>query len=134
MPSSNCCIDKVFNSRATHILYYYLDDDQYSLISHCLTAQEIWIALNTKFGQIDNCSSKPEKVNSDLEVCLTGFTNENSEGSDDEESTDAEVENFSYEDLVYMCVDLTKSVDKLKSKNKSLKSKNLGLTSKIDDL
>ena len=56
-------VDKVFNSRATHILYSYLDDDQYSLISHCLTAQEIWTALNTKYGQIDNSCSKPQSAN-----------------------------------------------------------------------
>ena len=127
-------VDITFNARAMKIIFDYLSTEQFNLICHCLSAQEIWDTLNTKYGRSDNGSSKPEKVNSDSEFCLTGFTNENSEGSDDGESTDAEVENFSYEDLVYMCVDLTKSVDKLKSKNKSLKSRNSELTSKIDDL
>jgi len=126
-------VDITFNTRAMKIIFDYLSTEQFNLICHCLSTQEIWDTLNTKYGKSDN-SSKPQNVNSGSEFCLTGFTNENSEGSDDGESTDAEVENFSYEDLVYMCVDLTKSVDKLKSKNKSLKSRNSELTSKIDDL
>ena len=118
----------VFDSRAMNIIFDYLSTKQFIHVSHCLTAQDVWRTLNTLYGKSDDCS-KPQNVNSDSEFCLTGFTNENSEGSDDGESTDAEVENFSYEDLVYMCADLTKSVDKLKSENKTLKSRNSELTS-----
>jgi len=40
-----------FNSRSTHILYLYLDDDQYSLISYCLTSQEVWETLNALYEE-----------------------------------------------------------------------------------
>ena len=119
-------VDKASNSRATHILYSHLNDNQYSLISHCLTAQEIWTALTTRYGN-DSNFSKPSTVNSDSDLCST-------DESADEDSTDDEIRNFSYEDLVYFCVDLTKSVDKLQSKNKSLKSINSELTNKMNCL
>ena len=123
-----------FNSRAIHTLYSYIDDVQYILISHCLTMQEIWSFLNTKYGKIDNSNSKPKMVNSDSDLCSGEETNENSSRSDDGDSTDNETESFSYEELVYMCTDLTKIVDKLHRKNKSLKSKNHELNSKINCL
>ena len=39
-------VDICFNNRATHILYFHIDDVQNSLISQCLTVQEIWNTLN----------------------------------------------------------------------------------------
>merc|ERR1712080_534630 len=111
-----------------NIIYSCLSFDQFKLNSHCLSAQEIWKTLNALYGQkVDNCS-KPAKINSDSNLCLTGLTDDNSDGSTDGDSTGNEVENFSYEDLVYFCADLTKSVDKLQSKNKFLKSWNSELT------
>ena len=126
--------DKCFNNHATHILYSHIDDVQYGLISHCLTAQEIWNTLNTRYGKIDKNSSKPKKINSDSDLCSEEETDENSSRSDDGDSIDNEIESFSYEELVYMCTDLTKIVDKLHRKNKSLKSKNHELNSKINCL
>ena len=70
-------VDITFNTRAMKIIFDYLSTEQFNLICHCLSAQEIWDTLNTKYGKSDN-SSKPQNVNSDSEFCLTGFTNENS--------------------------------------------------------